>query len=84
MATYRRVMLKRDDSSSKFDFTDEDRAKIYALPFETTKHSADCWFQISINHKMLVTNKILHNMKMRNDALCYYCHSCDESINHQF
>ena len=67
-----------------YNFTDEDWAKIYALPFETTKHSAVRWFQISINHKILVTNKILHNMKVRNDALCYYCHSCDESINHLF
>ena len=65
-----------------YNFTDEDWAKIYALPFETTKHSAVRWFQISINHKILVTNKILHNMKVRDDALCYYCHSCDESINH--
>ena len=48
-----------------YNFTYEDWAKIYALPFETTKHSAVRWFQISINHKILVTNKILHNMKVR-------------------
>ena len=67
-----------------YNFTDEDWAKIYSFPFETTKHSAVRWFQISINHKILVTNKILHNMKVRNDASCYYCHSYDESINHLF
>ena len=27
-----------------YNFTDEDWAKIYALPFETTKHSAVRWF----------------------------------------
>ena len=70
--------------NKKYNFTDEDWAKIYLFPFQTTKHSAVCWFQTSINYKILVANKILHNMNMRNDALYYYCQLCGDSINHLF
>ena len=39
-----------------------DWAKIYLFPFEKTTYSAVRGFQISINHKIMVTNEILHNM----------------------
>ena len=31
------------------------------------------WFQINVNHNVLVTNRHLFQMKIRNDALCTFC-----------
>ena len=57
---------------------------IHMFPFRTTKYPALQWFQISINHNILVTNKLLFNMKINNDALCNFCQSSNESIVHLF
>ena len=57
---------------------------IHMFPFRTTKYPALQWFQISISHNILVTNKLLFNMKINNDALCTFCQSNNESVVHQF
>ena len=57
---------------------------IHMFPFRTTKYPALQWFQISISHNILVTNKLLFNMKINNDALCTFCQSSNESIVHLF
>ena len=56
--------------------------KIYFYPFCTIKYPAIQWFQISINHNILVTNNLLVKMKLKNDSNCCYCHSQDETIIH--
>ena len=57
---------------------------IHIFPFRVTSYSALQWFQISIDHNILVTNKLLQQMKIKDDALCTFCHSNNESIVHLF
>ena len=40
------------------------------------------WFQVSINHYILVTNKLLYQMKLRNSAICSFCGLHNETIIH--
>ena len=40
------------------------------------------WFQISIKHNILVTNKLLHQTKIKNDSLCTFCKSNNGTIIH--
>ena len=56
--------------------------KIYSSPFCTIKYPAIQWFQISINHNILVTNKLLVKMKLQDNPYCYNCHSQEETITH--
>ena len=39
--------------------------KIYTFSFNVTSYPALLWFQICINHNILVTNKLLYQMKTR-------------------
>ena len=68
--------------NEKFNFTDEEWKKIYNYPFCTIKYPAIQWFQLSINHNILVTNNLLVKMKLKDDTKCYFCHSQDETITH--
>ena len=65
-----------------FKITNEEWRKIYSFPFIVTKYPALQWYQISINHNILVTNKLLNQMKIRNDALCTLCMTNNETITH--
>ena len=53
-----------------FNTTEEEWKRIYMVPFHVTKYMALQWYQISINHNILVTNILLKQMKIKNDALC--------------
>ena len=68
--------------NEKFHFTDEEWKKIYSSPFCIIKYPAIQWFQISINHNILVTNKLFVKMKLKDNPYCYYCHSQEETITH--
>ena len=50
-----------------YNITDEDWDH-NLFPFNITKYPALIWFQVTINHNVLVTNKLLYQMKMRTDA----------------
>ena len=63
-----------------YAFTQEDWVQIYKYPFTITKYPALLWFQVSVNHNILVTNKLLYQMKIRNDALCTFCKLNNETI----
>lgn len=65
-----------------YDFSQEDWNQIYIFPFNITKYPALLWFQVSINHNILVTNKLLYRMKLRNNALCSFCGLNNETITH--
>ena len=45
-----------------YNFQEKDWKKIYSCmyPFKTTQYSQLRWFQIRINHNILVTNKLLN------------------------
>ena len=68
--------------NEKFHFTDEDWKKIHSYPFSIIRYPAIQWFQLSISHNILVTNKLLVKMKIKNDPNCYYCESQEETIRH--
>ena len=57
---------------------------IYTFPYRVTSYPALRWFQISINNNVLVTNKLLQQMRIKNDGLCTFCQSSNESIIHLF
>lgn len=65
-----------------YNIPEKEWKNIHKFPFKITKYPALQWFQISINHNILVTNKTLFKMKIKNDALCTFCQSSDESIVH--
>ena len=65
-----------------YNIIDEDWDHIYLFPFNITKYPAIIWFQVSIDHNILVTNKILYQIKMRTDALCTLRQANIESITH--
>ena len=67
-----------------YNITDEDWDHINLFPFNITKYLALIWFQVTINHNILVTNKLLYQMKMRTAALCtlHVCQANNETITH--
>ena len=65
-----------------YNFSQEDWKQIYTFPFTITKYPALLWFQVSINHNILVTNKLLYQMKLRDNALCSFCGLNNETIIH--
>ena len=67
-----------------YNLTKEQWKQIYIFPFKTTTYPALKWFQININHNILVTNKLLYQMKLNDDALCTFCQTTSESIIHLF
>lgn len=83
------ILNKNDDIptgqitwNKMYDLTREDWTKIYIYPFSLTKYPALLWFQVSINNNILVTNKLLCQMKIQNDALCSFCMLNNETITH--
>ena len=70
--------------NEKLHLTDDEWKKIYSFPFDIIKYPAIQWFQISINHNILVTNYLLVKMKIKQDSKCYYCQSHEETITHLF
>ena len=63
--------------------------KVNGKPFthshnRVTSYPALKWFQISINNNVLVTNKLLQQMRIKNDGLCTSCQSSNETIIHLF
>ena len=58
--------------------------KIYTFPFNVTSYTALLWFQICINHNILVTNKLLYQMKINENGLCSFCQTNNETIIHLF
>ena len=48
-----------------YNITNNDWKNIYLFPFNITKYPAMQWFQISINHNILVTNKLLYQMRIK-------------------
>ena len=67
-----------------YNIANDEWKRIYIFPFNITRYPALQWFQISINHNILVTNKLLYQMKINNDALCTFCQTSKESIIHLF
>ena len=45
-----------------YDITEGEWKAIHTVPFRVTSYPALQWFQISINHNILVTNKLLQQM----------------------
>ena len=70
--------------SKTYDINEGEWKAIHIFPLRVTSYPALQWFQISINHNVLVTNKLLQQMEIKDDALCDFCHSNNESIVHLF
>ena len=59
-----------------------EKDKLYTFPFNVTSYPL--WFQICINHNILVTNKLLYQMKTNENGLCSFCQTNNETIIHLF
>ena len=57
-------------------------SKIYRHPFEITKNSKLQWLQYRINHKILVTNKLLFKLGIKDNNLCFFCEREIETVEH--
>ena len=56
----------------------------YKLPWKCTKSTQLQSMQYKINHRFLVTNRLLFHMTFRDDDLCSLCHTERETIQHLF
>ena len=57
---------------------------IYFLPFKICRNTKLQWFQFRINHRILATNRLLHQMSIREHDLCTFCKAETETIQHIF
>ena len=71
-------------SWKKYNITNGQWKQIYIFPVSITTYPALRWFQISIKHNILVTNRLLYQVKIYDSALCTFCRTTIESIVHLF
>lgn len=57
---------------------------IFQAPFMITKCTKLRWFQTTINHRILTTNKLLFQMNLIDSPKCSFCGDSDETIDHLF
>ena len=55
---------------------------IFQAPFKITKCTKLRWFQTTINHKIMVTNKFLFQINLINSPNCSFCENYEETIDH--
>lgn len=67
-----------------YDLDDESWESIYQAPFQITKCSKLRWFQTSINHNILTTNKFLKTINLIDSPDCTLCGQFEETITHLF
>ena len=77
-----KYQLENSHGIKKYNFEEKDWKTIYMFPFKTTTYSLLRWFQVSLNHNILVTNKLLHYMKIKEDSICTFCTQEEETITH--
>ena len=56
-----------------YNIQEKDWKKIYMYPMKTTKNCTRHWFQICISHNILITNKRLQYLGIKDDPLCTFC-----------
>lgn len=57
---------------------------IFQAPFKITQCTKLRWFQTTINHRILVTNKFLFKINLTDNPRCSFCNNCQETIEHVF
>jgi hypothetical protein len=62
--------------------SEEEWIYIFSLPFKISNDSGLQWFQYRINHRIIATNSLLLNMKLKNNELCSFCKNEIESLEH--
>ena len=62
----------------------DDWQKINSLIFLSTKNTKLQWLQYRIVHRTLATNKLLKDMKIKDDSKCSFCHNHTETLVHLF
>ena len=65
-----------------YNIQEKDWKKIYMYPMKITKYCTLQWFQICINHNILITNKRLQYMGIKDDPLCTFCKTHVETTVH--
>ena len=55
---------------------------VFDAPFKITKCTKLRWFQTTINHKIIVTNKFLFKIFLINNPNCSFCQNSEETIEH--
>ncbi len=55
--------------------------RIFHLPFSTTRDTQIQSFQIRIIHKIILCNKWLHTIKIKNNAVCNFCDVDDDMLH---
>ena len=56
--------------SNLYNIQEKDWKKIYMYPMKITKYCTLQWFQIRINRNILIKNKCLQYMGIKDDPLC--------------
>ena len=65
-----------------YNIQEKDWKKIDMYPMKITKYCTLQWFQICINHNILITNKRLQYMGIKDDPLCTICKTHVETTVH--
>ena len=55
---------------------------VFDAPFKITQCTKLRWFQTTINHKIMVTNKFLFKINLINNPDCSFCQNSEETIEH--
>ena len=63
---------------------DNNRRKIFTLPGKLTLSTPMRIFQYKIIHRILLTNKLLHIYKLRENSWCDICPNIIETLEHTF
>ena len=66
------------------NISEEQWKLIFKACFKTVKDNFLVWFQYRIIHRILGTNKLLFEMKLKESPLCSFCHSENETLMHIF
>ena len=65
-----------------YNIQEKDWKKIYMYPMKITEYCTLQWFQICINYNILITNKRLQYMDIKDDPLCTFCKTNVETTVH--
>ena len=67
-----------------YNINEESWEYIFQAPFQISKCTKLRWFQVTINHRILVTNKFLYQINIKDSSKCTFCGAFEETISHLF
>ena len=67
-----------------YNINEESWEYIFQAPFQISQCTKLRWFQVTINHRVLATNKFLYQINIKDSSKCTFCGAFEETISHLF